>query len=675
MLIGISGSYCSGKAEVAKYLQQNGFTLLSYAPQDPQIKTVYSLPLNPPAYEMPNNITGLPVVHTEDISGNLDSISENTSLFANPASSTSSSQLATQINKVKNLRKSVNNDTISNILAAQSTVSEEEKPSIESSHESKSDDIVKDHSDIGSAEEETPEELDRKETSSQSMEQMKADDSDDTDSLIDRKIKSKRATLPELMDEFSGDEYNPPTSLDENGKIKMPSPSDPCLTKLSEKHLQSIDSALEDVKTSSAIFHQSESDNADISEVVSEDESDETTGKQDLRGVSLNKKVLQSLAKKERMGSIKLSKSLSDLIKEMTNTQWDQNQASSAGIKDTGMAVPFSASYVSPVAQFNRAETFPMYPNYLLASQNNIDPKHTFTSLDQIPPYIIENSSRNFIIIIREIDMIKALESYPFFLHISIDAPIGKRYSRYLHKYQPFNPAVIHTSNPSTPIAPSSTNLMNFQQFVGTSDEYMYSKPNCRITAFSKAKLIIINDYDTIGELYITLSKLDLSNTERLRPSWDSYFMRLASLASHRSNCIKRRVGCVIVNDKRVVSTGYNGTPRGLKNCNEGGCGRCNNFNPKNPSGANLDSCLCLHAEENALLEAGRGRVGENSIIYCNTAPCLTCSIKIVQIGIKEVVYEIPYSSQQNSQKIFEEANVIFRQFVSPDEGIVLYKP
>lgn len=100
---------------------------------------------------------------------------------------------------------------------------------------------------------------------------------------------------------------------------------------------------------------------------------------------------------------------------------------------------------------------------------------------------------------------------------------------------------------------------------------------------------------------------------------------------------MKRRVGAVLVSNKRVISTGYNGTPRGMTNCNQGGCARCNsttvssskakngtNGQAAGPvkSGVALDECLCLHAEENALLEAGRERAGNGGggVIYCNTS-------------------------------------------------------
>jgi dCMP deaminase len=171
----------------------------------------------------------------------------------------------------------------------------------------------------------------------------------------------------------------------------------------------------------------------------------------------------------------------------------------------------------------------------------------------------------------------------------------------------------------------------------------------------------LLNTSSDLAHLYATLGKLDLTNEDRLRPSWDQYFMELASLAAQRSNCMKRRVGCVLVREKRVISTGYNGTPRGLKNCGEGGCPRCNEGQG---SGVGLGTCLCLHAEENALLEAGRERIRDGAILYCDTCPCLTCSIKICQVGIMEVVYSQGYSMDTETAAVFSEAGVRLRQFI-----------
>jgi dCMP deaminase len=103
---------------------------------------------------------------------------------------------------------------------------------------------------------------------------------------------------------------------------------------------------------------------------------------------------------------------------------------------------------------------------------------------------------------------------------------------------------------------------------------------------------------------------------------------------------MKRAVGAVIVNDLRIISTGYNGTPFGCVNCKDGGCDRCNS---NAPSGVNLDSCLCIHAEENAVIEAGRAK-SNGGTIYVTLFPCLTCAKSVIQAGIKRIVYNREYS-------------------------------
>jgi dCMP deaminase len=184
----------------------------------------------------------------------------------------------------------------------------------------------------------------------------------------------------------------------------------------------------------------------------------------------------------------------------------------------------------------------------------------------------------------------------------------------------------------------------------------------------SHAHLSILNAHASTATYYQCLQTLDLPSPTRLRPTWDAYFMTLASLASHRSNCMKRRVGCVLVHNCRIISTGYNGTPRGLVNCNEGGCGRCN---VASSGGSSLSTCLCLHAEENALLEAGRERIREGAVLYCDTCPCLTCSVKIAQVGVKEVVYSQTYNMDDASRRVLHEAGVELRQFIPKRSGLV----
>lgn len=110
------------------------------------------------------------------------------------------------------------------------------------------------------------------------------------------------------------------------------------------------------------------------------------------------------------------------------------------------------------------------------------------------------------------------------------------------------------------------------EEFVIRDDTQFYHYQDALSGIVNKAKVHLLNATPAISDLHTSLRDLDLIDDRRLRPNWDTYFMQLASLAAQRSNCMKRRVGCVLVRDKRVISTGYNGTPRNITNCNEGGC-------------------------------------------------------------------------------------------------------
>lgn len=147
---------------------------------------------------------------------------------------------------------------------------------------------------------------------------------------------------------------------------------------------------------------------------------------------------------------------------------------------------------------------------------------------------------------------------------------------------------------------------------------------------------------------------------KKIRPTWDEYFMDIAKVASLRSNCLKRKVAAVIVRDKRIVSTGYNGTPRGLVNCNEGGCPRCYNFSG---SGKDLGECLCSHAEENAIVQAAYHGVSiKGSTLYTTFSPCLLCTKMIINSGIQEVAYNAAYPMAELPLKLLKEAYIKVRQ-------------
>lgn len=143
------------------------------------------------------------------------------------------------------------------------------------------------------------------------------------------------------------------------------------------------------------------------------------------------------------------------------------------------------------------------------------------------------------------------------------------------------------------------------------------------------------------------------------RPGWDRYFMDIAHVAATRSNCCRRQVAAVLVRDCRIISTGYNGTPRGVRNCSDGGCPRCNS---DTPSGTGLHQCLCSHAEENAIVQAAyHGIAVKGATLYTTFSPCLLCAKMIINAGIVEVVYHQRYSIDETSLELLHEGGVIVR--------------
>lgn len=155
------------------------------------------------------------------------------------------------------------------------------------------------------------------------------------------------------------------------------------------------------------------------------------------------------------------------------------------------------------------------------------------------------------------------------------------------------------------------------------------------------------------------------------RPDWDSYFMTIAHVVRQRSNCCRRHVGAVIVRDRIIISTGYNGTPLGIRNCYEGGCPRCNS---EVPPGQGYDTCICVHAEENAIVFAARNGTATNgSTLYTTLRPCFGCLKRSIQAGIREIVFEEDDCYGAELEEVYErlirEAGLIFRRVALKGPG------
>jgi dCMP deaminase len=123
------------------------------------------------------------------------------------------------------------------------------------------------------------------------------------------------------------------------------------------------------------------------------------------------------------------------------------------------------------------------------------------------------------------------------------------------------------------------------------------------------------------------------------RPNRSEYYMGIALAVRRRANCVGNRVGAVLVREDRIISTGYNGTPQHMRNCDEGGCERCANRDAY-PTTKGYDVCICVHAEQNALLSAARfGIPVEGAVLYTTLRPCFNCAKELLQARIHGVFY------------------------------------
>ena len=134
------------------------------------------------------------------------------------------------------------------------------------------------------------------------------------------------------------------------------------------------------------------------------------------------------------------------------------------------------------------------------------------------------------------------------------------------------------------------------------------------------------------------------------RPSWDEYFMRIAREVATRATCLRRRIGAVLVLNKRLLCTGYNGPPSGLPHCEEVGCLR-DQMNI--PSGERHELCRGLHAEMNAFLQASRYGIRiEGATLYCTHHPCILCSKMLINAGVVRVVISDDYPDELSKQML-----------------------
>jgi dCMP deaminase len=154
------------------------------------------------------------------------------------------------------------------------------------------------------------------------------------------------------------------------------------------------------------------------------------------------------------------------------------------------------------------------------------------------------------------------------------------------------------------------------------------------------------------------------------RPTWDEYFMQMAHVIATRATCLRRSVGALLVRDKRILATGYNGAPSGLPHCEEVGCQRAE---LGIASGERQELCRGLHAEQNAIIQGALHGVSvKDSVLYCTTQPCVICAKMLINAGVKRIVFEGDYQDQL-SLDMLQEAGIELVRFTPapthrPDE-------
>ena len=143
------------------------------------------------------------------------------------------------------------------------------------------------------------------------------------------------------------------------------------------------------------------------------------------------------------------------------------------------------------------------------------------------------------------------------------------------------------------------------------------------------------------------------------RPDWDQYFMEITSVVAKRSTCLRRQVGAILVKDKHILTTGYNGAPKRLAHCAETGCLR---QQMGIPSGERHELCRALHAEQNAMIQAANLGISiEGSTVYSTTAPCSLCAKMLINAGVVRVVFAGDYPDER-AMEFFQQAGLEVQQ-------------
>jgi len=259
----------------------------------------------------------------------------------------------------------------------------------------------------------------------------------------------------------------------------------------------------------------------------------------------------------------------------------------------------------------------------------------------------INSAESNVIDGIRNIGEIEELNKEYEFNLIAVDVSQEKRFDRLFKRARPSDPKNIEA-------------LLEMDKRDLGMDETNSGQQVSKCMELANYK---INNEGDVYDLYENV--LGVLAEIRGRPSWDGYFMKMASLVAERSTCLRHHVGAIVVKDKRVVATGYNGAAAGLEDCIKKGCLR-DELNI--PSGERHEICRAIHAEQNAIIQVGKDKTNDGTL-YCTHTPCMICAKMIVQAGIKKVFSYNNYADEE-ARKFLETSGVNLKTIERPSNLI-----
>ena len=249
---------------------------------------------------------------------------------------------------------------------------------------------------------------------------------------------------------------------------------------------------------------------------------------------------------------------------------------------------------------------------------------------------------------IRNLAEVLTLKKLNNFYLVAVDAPVEIRYQRAINRKR-------------------MENITTLDEFILMENrEKSKNSHHQNIDECMNQADFTINNHSSLDELKQSIDKIIKEINQSVRPSWDAYFLKMAFLVAERSTCLRHHVGAIIIKDRHVLTTGYNGAARNIDDCLKLGCLR-DQLNI--PSGERHEICRAIHAEQNAIIQAGvHGVTIDGGTLYCTHSPCIICAKMIVNAGIKRVVTCGEYPDDFNLvMNLFEQAGVKLDFIVRPE--------